>query len=1017
MTPTKNANSFDVLETSDSDNSTSAQAKIDPKSERLSERPTRKKRFPGSAQEERKLLRSICSEALLDAPSRYRKAIATPRMIGKFRQKLQNEDITDDDLRKIATKVISSEYLDQHPDHPSEVVYQPSLITQYGETPSASQESIYTPARRTPREVTVTTTTTKIAAIMQSMGIDQTEAITQQEPISPTVTAPPTTLPQPDSTVQNLEASFNDYATERSTPTTEAANSHKTSTSFQENVTNEVIDMQITSTLDTSGNYIDGQIKSSIMKHIDSEEIQDRIRNVTSQHMQQFLNIEGSLQEQHMNLSDQLTNLKEQISEGFCLLAELKNTNQDLQEKNVILQATLQNSIKEIDNVTKRQIQLVTEQTELLTTRGLARAEKQAQSTLRQTTKIVSDKCKSKITDRLASYDKIISDKYDEHIEKGTNLLYEMGNTIKTELDLVIEESSENIAALKNSAAMTSIIEYAHTKIENSWKPAQERQEKTLTKLETTMRQHSTLIQRKIDSPAQPEIRSLELRLENLEDGDMYPTNIELENQVTAQMKDGIRVATAAIQQETDKKIASAIAALSNQHNAATLTTMNATIATNMDSVTAHLNMTDEAIRQIRKNIADHIESLVDKLHDQYMNPTSPFIATDSPIQDETTASQMGAQPPHNPRPSSNADHYAPALTARQIAMNDTRVELGLHHYKRDLWAHRLSNDPTRQEMEQFYDIIVNSSRAYHIPILKREELKPRGNVYPQPKVVSGETHDRISMLLYRKLLDTVPDECDNLHSIIGSFSSNQDGNSALFSIMRTKCTYLQDIQPLWGPAWITNMSPYSYLTALNSILEEERRRYHNRTHFDVAAEILQQASRHDEYKLLATAYLTSLLPLVSQDKHQMLPKEFQKENLINALSSYHRKPAAEGTGTGTLQINRFGAPPDGRKPPRKEFKYKNEVQCTACKMFGHDIKLNVCRFCAQYHHTSRYANKFPDETLKNASAFASAQDKAKVNKAKVSFPNLFHPDMTEDDEMDALAHIAMVMYPDKQDD
>jgi hypothetical protein len=85
--------------------------------------------------------------------------------------------------------------------------------------------------------------------------------------------------------------------------------------------------------------------------------------------------------------------------------------------------------------------------------------------------------------------------------------------------------------------------------------------------------------------------------------------------------------------------------------------------------------------------------------------------------------------------------------------------------------------------------------------------------------------------------------------------------------------------------------------------------------------------------------------------------------------------------------------------------------------MFGHDIKLNICRFCAQYHHTSRYASKFPDETLKNASAFASAQDKAKVNKAKVSFPNLFHPDMTEDDEMDALAHIAMVMYPDKQED
>ena len=47
-------------------------------------------------------------------------------------------------------------------------------------------------------------------------------------------------------------------------------------------------------------------------------------------------------------------------------------------------------------------------------------------------------------------------------------------------------------------------------------------------------------------------------------------------------------------------------------------------------------------------------------------------------------------------------------------------------------------------------------------------------------------------------------------------------------------------------------MSPYGYLTALNSFLEEERRRYHTRTHFDIAAEILQQASQHDAYKLLA---------------------------------------------------------------------------------------------------------------------------------------------------------------------
>ena len=90
MKPNKNANTFDVLETSDSDTSNSTKgATIEQKSEHLSERPTRKKRFPGSDQKERELLRSMCAEALSDEPSRFRKAITTPRMIGKFKQKLQ----------------------------------------------------------------------------------------------------------------------------------------------------------------------------------------------------------------------------------------------------------------------------------------------------------------------------------------------------------------------------------------------------------------------------------------------------------------------------------------------------------------------------------------------------------------------------------------------------------------------------------------------------------------------------------------------------------------------------------------------------------------------------------------------------------------------------------------------------------------------------------------------------------------------------------------------------------------
>ena len=639
MTPTTNVNPFDDLEPSDSDASPdTTNAKVEPKSERQSERPTQKKRFNGSAEDERTLLRSICVEALSDKPSRYRKAITTPRMIGKFRQKLQNEDITDDDLRKIATKVISSDYLDQHPDHPSEVVYQPGLLHQYGEIPSASQESIYTPARRTPREFTVNTTTTKIASIMQAMGVSQTKALTQQEPTGPTVIEQTMTVHPPmietpiDTSVQNLEESFKDYATERSTPSdatdaTTVQNTQKIEASFQETVKNEDIDMKITNSLASSGQeYIDGRIKTSIVKHIESEEIQDQIREVTNEHMKQFLDIEGSLQEEHSKLSTQMTNLKEQISEGFCLLAELKNTNQNLQEKNLKIQSTLQDTIKEIDRISQQQIQTVAEQTELMTTRGLAKAEKLSLSSLRHTTRKVSDTCKAKINAKLARYDQIISDKFDEHIEKGTDLLYEMGNSIKTELDLAIEESAKNISNLKNSAAMKTIIEHARIVIEDSWKPAHERQSKTITsvrtsqnKLETTIRNQSVLLQRLSDSPQRSDIKALEERLDNLEDGDMYPTNIHLDTKVNIRVEEALQEFRESIQNDMDLQIKTALAEMHNHTNSNDLTTIKASIVSNMETCTAHKMTTENAIIQIRQNITDHVESLVDKLHDQYM--------------------------------------------------------------------------------------------------------------------------------------------------------------------------------------------------------------------------------------------------------------------------------------------------------------------------------------------------------------------------------------------------------------
>jgi hypothetical protein len=267
---------------------------------------------------------------------------------------------------------------------------------------------------------------------------------------------------------------------------------------------------------------------------------------------------------------------------------------------------------------------------------------------------------------KLESYDKIISDKYEEHIEKGTDLLYEVGNSIKTELDLVMEESSENISNLKNSAEMKSIIEHARIAIENSWKPAHEQQSKTIlavrtsqNKLKTTQRNHEVMLQPQLDPPAHPDIKalkdildnledgdpnikSLEDRLDNLEDGDMYPTNLHLETQVNMRVEEALQE----FKESMESTVTNALAEMHNHTNSNDLTNIKAAIASNMEQVTEHQNKTDHGILQIRKNIADHIESLVDKLHDQYMNPENPFTNLESESMDTM---QMGAQPPPYP--------------------------------------------------------------------------------------------------------------------------------------------------------------------------------------------------------------------------------------------------------------------------------------------------------------------------------------------------------------------------------
>jgi hypothetical protein len=206
----------------------------------------------------------------------------------------------------------------------------------------------------------------------------------------------------------------------------------------------------------------------------------------------------------------------------------------------------------------------------------------------------------------------------------------------------------------------------------------------------------------------------------------------------------------------------------------------------------------------------------------------------------------------------------------------------------------------------------------------------------------------------------------------------------------------------------------------LKSFIAAGYRTYKTFSDFKIAAEILQQAQQHNEYHLIATTNL-SRLTLYTTTRDQ-LPSEFAKVNLINTLEINKNAIATPVTPN---HINRFGGGGDRNTDSNQNrnsssqtpFKYKNEIQCTACKTFGHSIGDNVCHICAQVSFVNIYTAKEPDNAKKNASAFKMANNKKRISKVKETFPEAFIDNMTEEERQFTLCKLARVWQQDLDSD
>jgi ferredoxin len=326
-----------------------------------------------------------------------------------------------------------------------------------------------------------------------------------------------------------------------------------------------------------------------------------------------------------------------------------------------------------------------------------------------------------------------------------------------------------------------------------------------------------------------------------------------------------------------------------------------------------------------------------------------------------------------------------------------------------DLYVH-LPPDPAQHYMEAFYETLATTMQNFDYPIITLQDLAPRGSTCPDAAYTQYEqdTIKKIGRALYQKLLGVIPPTCTILHNLLANHSATQDGYRALYAMMRPKCPYLQDLLPTWGPTWPKGTTAFEYVSTLQSYITQERRRNKTYSEFESAAEMVQQAKRHPEYQLLAGAYMAQLIAL-PKDTKNMTP-EFLHENLALNFESNRQNSIPNAP-----SINKFGQRSGGtndRKPgEQRRHQYKNPVQCGSCKLFGHCIESQVCRFSAQLMYAKDYVTSNPDKAKANTDAYNAANNKFSVNKIYQQFPEKFTDDMTKEEREMRRYEMATTFY------
>jgi hypothetical protein len=205
---------------------------------------------------------------------------------------------------------------------------------------------------------------------------------------------------------------------------------------------------------------------------------------------------------------------------------------------------------------------------------------------------------------------------------------------------------------------------------------------------------------------------------------------------------------------------------------------------------------------EIKADIKDHILSKKQDMYHRMDNLKKEIIerltSTPEPSRhDSNTQHDVPTTPitsaRHDAPDTDDASPRQPWNHTARIMRASNQVMSNIHHFKREIIHYNLPADPRQDQLEHFYNALVTSLESNKMPIQLLNTQQPQGTTLPAESTVDATTLDTVNRILVNKLMKSIPDECTSLHPVLDSHASEQDGYSALYSIMRTKCRYLQD--------------------------------------------------------------------------------------------------------------------------------------------------------------------------------------------------------------------------------